>query len=260
MDNRLLTIGTAAAWPDRNEPSSGFVLTASAAHMTADHVLLLECGTGVAGRLHELGVERIDDIVVTHAHADHAYDLVPLRYDYKFGNRMDQTHPRLHVNADTRQRLERQISAVTDDPGPWWDQGFGMQVLEKGQIGPWKMSTLAVEHFIPAVAVRLEYDDTIFVFSSDCGEGSLSALSEFAHGCTTLVCEAALPATCPSDHPARTGHLDPKQAAWLARDCQAKQLLLTHVPANYDIATALAQAQEIFPAAQHTRSGAVHLI
>lgn len=257
-DLRLCTIGTAAAWPNADEPSSGFVLRCATDEKV--HHLLLECGTGVAARLHQLGFDQIDDVIVTHAHADHSYDLVPLRYDYEYGNRMDQAAPSLHVNQDTRGRLETQISAVSDDPAAWWDQGFSMRQLQDGQIGPWSVSLLPVEHFIPSVAVRFEFGGRSFVFSSDCGEGSIDDLIEFSRGCNLLVCEAALPSICPADHPARFGHLDPAQAALIAREAGADRLLLTHVPFNYDVASAVQAAQAVFERTQHTRSGDVHLI
>lgn len=245
-------MGTSAAWHDGDEPASGFVLELDG------HRLLLECGTGVLGRMNRLGIGEIDDIIVTHAHADHCYDLVPLRYDYEFGNRQrpDGSRPSLHVGTDTRDRLARQVSAFTDDGQAWWEEGFDLRHLaSEGQVGPWRVRTIAVEHFIPALAVRLDAPGSSLTFSSDLGAGSMQALAQLAEGTDVLVCEAALPSTCSADHGVRVGHLDPLQAAQIARAAGAKRLLLTHVPAMYDPQLAVAEASELHGDVRHVRSG-----
>jgi ribonuclease BN (tRNA processing enzyme) len=248
----LRVIGTSAAWHDSDEPASGFVIE------HAGHALLLECGSGVVGRMNKMGIADVDDVLVTHAHADHSYDLVPLRYDYEFGNRQrpDQSRPTLHVTAETLRRLQLQVSAFTDDPSVWWDEGFEMRELkQQGQIGPWTVRTISVEHFIPAVAVRLDAPGISIVFSSDLGQGSIDELVDLADGCDVLLCEAALPSVCLPDHPARAGHLDPLQAASIAKRSGALSLWLTHVPALYDVDGAVQQARTIYPGARHARSG-----
>ena len=48
--------------------------------------LLIDCGTGVLAKLqHFLPLTELTAVVISHMHADHFFDLIPLRYAYKYG-------------------------------------------------------------------------------------------------------------------------------------------------------------------------------
>jgi ribonuclease BN (tRNA processing enzyme) len=72
---RLTVLGCSPAYPNPGGRSSGYLLTRESG------TLLLDCGHGVAGALRAtLQLERLDAILLTHMHADHFFDLVPLHY------------------------------------------------------------------------------------------------------------------------------------------------------------------------------------
>src|SRR5690606_38477659 len=77
----LTPIGTSPAWYNPGEPTSGFLLEADGARV------LVDCGSGVISRyLATHGAESpIDAIVLSHLHADHCFDLVPLKYGIDHG-------------------------------------------------------------------------------------------------------------------------------------------------------------------------------
>src|SRR5690606_21058698 len=108
---QLTPIGTSPAWYNAGEPSSGFLLEA------ADARVLVDCGSGVVSRYLALfGAERpIDAIVISHVHADHCFDLVPLKYGMEYGT-LGAWRPQLWLPPGARERLTRLAST--------WDEDF----------------------------------------------------------------------------------------------------------------------------------------
>ena len=72
---RLTVLGSGAACPPAGANSSGYLVEDDG------QSLLLDCGHGIASAV--LGVRPdfdIDHIVITHMHADHFIDVIPLRF------------------------------------------------------------------------------------------------------------------------------------------------------------------------------------
>ena len=76
---RLTTIGTGTAAPSRGRVQSGHLVEAGAVR------LLMDCGSGVASRMADLGVQwqTITHLAITHFHADHVVDLPTLLYAWR---------------------------------------------------------------------------------------------------------------------------------------------------------------------------------
>ena len=47
--------------------------------------VLLDCGSGIASEIRAHDPGPLTDIVISHFHADHWFDLVPLHYAYRYG-------------------------------------------------------------------------------------------------------------------------------------------------------------------------------
>ena len=88
--------------------------------------------------------------------------------------------------------------------------------------------------------------DASLVYSGD--TGPCEALVELAAGADVLLCEATWPHVMPGrwTEPPRGLHLSGRQAGEHAAAAGVGRLLLTHVPAWFDAAELLAEAQERF--------------
>lgn len=71
---RLTVLGSGSAMPAPGRVQSGYLLT------DADRTLLVDCGSGVLGRLAEtdVGYEGVSTVLLTHHHLDHVAALLPL--------------------------------------------------------------------------------------------------------------------------------------------------------------------------------------
>ncbi len=241
----LKIIGSSPAWINADEACSSYLLGGM-----PKGPVLMDLGTGALMSLarEKEAKQQLAGIVLTHAHADHAFDLIPLAYDLQFGPRSDWGKLPLYLTEDSLNRL-KQISSALGAPDKYWSDTFTINIYDPGDsftVGDWNITTADMPHFIPTCALRAQLPDGKSVtYSADVGQGGMNQLAAFAKQTELFVCEAALPVLCPDDHLARTGHIDPLEAATVAREADAKQLILTHIPSNYLPELALEQARAV---------------
>ncbi|GAA2734481.1 hypothetical protein GCM10010360_25910 [Streptomyces nogalater] len=94
----------------------------------------------------------------------------------------------------------------------------------EARVGGLTLTTLAVEHGIPAFAVRIEAGGRSLVCSGD--TAPCANLTRLAEGCGALLCEAES-SQAPTDGP--QAHHTPEDTGDTARAAGAGRLLVTHV-------------------------------
>ena len=237
---QLTPIGTSPAWYNPGEPSSGFLLEGGGTRV------LVDCGSGVVSRYLALfGADApIDAIVLSHVHADHCFDLVPLKYGIEYGT-LGHWTPELWLPPGATDRLTRLAST--------WDEDFSYfadtyRVREYGteaafDVGAFAVTALDVPHYIESKALRFEIDGTSFGYSSDLGP--TAAIAPFMRGVDLLLAEAACNEDADLTQPGR-GHITATEAGQIAQDAGAHSLLLTHVPEENGIERARVAAAAAF--------------
>jgi ribonuclease BN (tRNA processing enzyme) len=237
---QLTPIGTSPAWYNPGEPSSGFLLEAAGTRV------LVDCGSGVVSRYLALfGADQpIDAIVLSHVHADHCFDLVPLKFGIDYGP-LGDWRPQLWLPPNARERLTR-LASTWDDGFDFFTETFDVReydVTSAFGVGPFSVSALHVPHYIESCALRFEHDGTSFGFSSDLGPSE--EIAPFMRGVDLLLAEAACREDVDLDEPNR-GHITATEAGEIAHDARAHSLLLTHVPEENGFETARACAARQF--------------
>src|SRR3990167_3452984 len=77
---RVVALGTCASYPGPGNACSGWLV------QEGETNLLVDCGTGILANLQQvLPLTQITAIVISHMHADHFIDLIPLRYAFNYG-------------------------------------------------------------------------------------------------------------------------------------------------------------------------------
>lgn len=239
-DMRLIPLGTSPAWYNPGEPTTGLLLEADGFR------LLVDCGAGVISRyLEHFGADApIDAIFITHVHADHVMDLVPLKYGIDYGD-LREWSPELWLAPGAHDRLRTMVSAW-DGPPTFFEHAFEVREYLPGArfgVGPFELLTHSVPHFIEAFAVRAEHDGSSFGYTSDLGPAD--GVSEFMHGVDLLLCEATLPEA--HNEPAdQRGHLTGGEAGVIAQAAGVHSLLLTHIPDEVGEDSVIAAARTAF--------------
>lgn len=225
-DVQLTPIGTSPAWYNAGEPSTGFLLE------VGDWRMLVDCGGGVISRYLELyGADRpIDAVIITHVHADHCSDLVPLVYGIRYGQ-LSRWKPQLLLPPGAHERLTRLVS-TWDGGADFFDETCAVTNYDVDvafEVGPVTVTALHVPHFIESCALRFDIGRSSCGYTSDLGP--FDPAGDFFAGVDVLVSEATLADV--HDEPATgRGHLTAGEAGAIAHRAGAHSLLLTHVPTH----------------------------
>ena len=123
-----------------------------------------------------------------------------------------------------------------------------------GELGPFAVSFIAVNHPVPTYAVRLTAGDRTLVYSGDTGESE--ALIGLADAADVLLCEATFG---PDDEYVPNLHLTGVQAGEHAKRAGVDRLIVTHVPPWGSRDTQVAEAATVFSGPiEAAQPGAVH--
>lgn len=232
----LTILGCRSGMPADGQASSGYLVS----HGTTR--LLLDAGPGVATALSGvIRPQELSAIVISHVHLDHCYDLLPIgktllsaALRYPAAGRPPQTDVRipkvpLYVPAGAP-RLFDQLAAlfpVTTAPvlDRAFDLAFDVREYRPGDTfdcGTTEIHLELLAHAAPNCGVRISSPDGTLAYTGD--TGPTPALRSLAKGVDLLLAECTL--TEPDDGP--HGHLCAQDAADVAEDVGAGQLVLTH--------------------------------
>jgi ribonuclease BN (tRNA processing enzyme) len=218
---RLVTVGTGTAAPHPRRVQSGALVECGSVR------LLVDCGSGVAGRMAELGLPwaAVTHVALTHFHADHTLDLTTLIYGWRYGllpPRSDPVEilgpPGLLARVEAMRGafgLELldgppRLDLVELPPGTARDLGDGVT-----------LESLKVPHTAESVAYSVSGRGRRVVLSGDTGFDA--AFGAWAAGSDLLLCECSLP-----DALALPIHLTPRECGRLAAIAGPRRLALTH--------------------------------
>ena len=219
---RLTTLGTGTISLNARRACAGHLVEAGPAR------ILIDCGSGVARRLAELGLDwwSITHVAITHFHADHIVDLPTLVFAWRHGRIPARQAPLEIIGPPGTAAL---LARFADAVGQWLVQpGFDLVVRE---IAPDQTVVLGegvtlgarkVPHTEESVAYAVAHAGRRIVYTGDTGFDP--ALGEWASGADVLLAECSLP-----DEMAVPIHLTPAECGRLAAAAGPALLALTHL-------------------------------
>lgn len=212
----LTVVGCAGSVPGPDSAGSCYLVEQDG------HRLLLDLGTGAAGPLQRhCAPERVDTVLISHAHPDHCSDLGALTY---LRDRVQAPPLDVYGPGNLRDELNWR------HPAPQ----LSFHDLPAGTLrtGPIEVTVAAVQHGIEAYAFRV---GDALCYTGD--TAPCEALDKLAQGCEVLLAEGA-------GHDA-TGvprHLTAGDAGRLAARSGARLLVLTHLRSWLDHGRLLEEA------------------
>ncbi len=256
-DLQLTVIGCSAASPRPGGACSSYLVTHGAVNV------LMDCGPGSLSVLRqEINPRNLDAIVISHLHADHTLDLVPLAYGLRYGPLVGDEHERreerlaLFVPPGGKDFLTGLAKALE---GSGRDREFwaSFAIAEYDPNGTLVVSSATeadyaddltfrfapTKHYIPCQAIKVtppgDSPHPVLVYGAD--SAPVESLTRFAHGSDLLILEATVP------EPEFIGHMTSGQAGELARAAGGvRHLLLTHYWGNIPPETMIAEARAAF--------------
>lgn len=225
---KLTVIGCAGSFPGPDSPASCYLVEAP--HVGRTYRLLVDLGSGALGGLQRFtDLREVDAIALSHLHADHCFDMSGFYVVSKY-------HPegalaRIPVLAPEGAADYLAAAYGIQEPVGMTEQ-FDFRDWHDGgtvQLGPFSVTSVLVEHPVPAYAVRIEAGGHSIVYSGD--TGPTESLVELATGADLFLCEASFLERC-SNPP--NLHLTGAEAGDYATRAGVGRLLVTHIPAWTD--------------------------
>jgi ribonuclease BN (tRNA processing enzyme) len=229
---RLHVLGSSGGYPVPGNPNSGFLLE------HGETRLWLDAGTGTFAVLQGLmDFTKVDALVLSHVHADHCADVLPLYVAIRFGVAGDLRVP-LYCPPGVRETL----APFFGDRG-WEELGqtFDFKPVDEGdqvEVGGVRLRFLRTQHPAHTLAIRAETGEGVLTYSADTGPAT--DLAGFARGSDTLVCEA----TYQEGKVGAPVHLSAREAGETARRAGVRELALTHLWPTFDPEVSLREARE----------------
>jgi len=231
---RLTVLGGSGAFPLPDVGCSGYLVE------EAGFRLLIDPGYGTAGELMRLlPVTELDAVYVTHRHPDHCADLNPLLRAWAMADEPPSTPLPIFAPPDALD-----VVLALDRPG-MLDEAYQLHEFGIGDgwaLGPMRVETCELPHYVPNAAVRLSGSAGSLVYTGDGGPSS--ALVELAGGADLLVAES----THIDEPPEGLDGLlcDAATAGRQAAEAGVGELMLTHLWPTDDPATAKQRAAQAY--------------
>ncbi|MFF3782383.1 MBL fold metallo-hydrolase [Streptomyces sp. NPDC001933] len=216
----LTVLGSATPYASVDNPCSGYLVSSGSTRVWVD------AGSGTLAQLqHHARLDELDAIWISHLHADHSADLLTAYYAALFADIQLAAPIPLYGPPGIADRLAGFLTnTATRSPV---ESAFAVHELYDGhraQIGALTLTSRAVEHGIPAFAVRIDAEDHSLVYSGD--TAPCVNLTQLAQGCDVLLCEAES-AQVPTD--GDHVHHTPEDTGNTASGAGAGRLIVTHV-------------------------------
>lgn len=251
---KLTIVGMSGSYAGPASPASSYLVQASDADGRV-WTLVMDLGSGAFGALQKyVDPFSVDGILISHLHPDHCSDLSGYYVYYKY-------HPTNGTQYTDRAPIpsfapagaaNRFADAYGLDEGDSMEEQFRHVELKDHltmAVGPFEIETFAVNHPVEAYGFRVtgpsESDPTQRVTIGYSGDtDDCTGVRSIAKNADLFLCEAAFIEGRDDDIPAM--HLTGCRAGQIARDENAKQLVLTHIPPWNDAMMAYYEARRHF--------------
>ena len=220
---RVRVAGSSSSIPRPGRACSSYIV------QSAETSIVIDVGTGALANLRTAREPAdFDAVIISHMHADHFLDLVPLRYALKYGQRRRSTPLPLYLPPGGERTMRRLVSAFAPEiGGDFLDDVFDVIEYRPDSgiaIGDLQIRLALTHHWVPAFAMRVECESVVFAYSAD--TSPCDSVVEIARNATLFCCEATLGLREELYEP--RGHCNAAEAGTMATQAGAHGLLLSH--------------------------------
>ena len=235
---RVTVLGSSNAIPRPKRACSAYLIEGSG------RAILADLGSGSLGNLNACRPsESIDAVVISHMHADHFLDIIPMRYALKYGPRTHDRKVALWLPPGGEALLRQMVSAfVPETSTDFLGDVFRVGTYDPNvplEIGDLRLSFAATAHYLPTFALRCDCASGSVTYSAD--TAPCDAVVRLANESRLFFCEATLKDGYDDTRP--RGHSSAREAGAMAQAANVERLIITHYPAEFTAADLLGAAR-----------------
>ena len=232
---KLTVLGASGGFPAAGGATSGYLLELSGHH------ILVDCGSGVLGNLFRfISIDQLDAIILTHLHYDHISDMQVMKYAIDLSRKFGIERPAIPVVAPA---TPESVAATLHSDGD----------LIVGQINSGSTMNIygasvrffAMDHPVETYGLRIELDGQVLAMTAD--STPCAAMQLLLQNADLAVMDAG---SIERLRKPKMLHMTAAECATLARTCQVRRLLLTHLLPLIEPAEILAEARTHFAEAE----------
>jgi ribonuclease BN (tRNA processing enzyme) len=226
---RITVLGSGAAYARAGGACAGFLVQSDGAN------IWLDAGNGTLSNLQRhISYRDVDLLFLSHTHADHISDVLPLMYALGFDPVEQPTSLAVHAGDDVIRTLSGPLRGVSHD---MFERVFDRRpVSEPFSCGGASFTPFETKHSVPTWGVRFTEGDKTAVYTAD--TAWFDELPQRCSGADLLICEATFAGALGSPGI----HLWAREAGKLATDAGASRLVLTHIWPTIDPEEAVREA------------------
>ena len=237
MSKIIITpLGTVSPYPKVNTNCPGFLVEYN------DKKILLDCGNGIT-KLLKLP-EDLNNLYVfiSHYHKDHFGDLGAIQYASYVFNNLGKLNKKIKVFIPKNDFAYNRLSIVENKESfcEYYD-------IDNGTTIHIDDLTVTFEdnhsHTIESYMIKLQNDEFKVVYTSDIGTTNKEQLERFCQNADLIICESSFLRKHNSNSQT---HMTAYAAGTLAKNANAKQLLLTHFWPDEPKSLYVEEAKETF--------------
>ncbi len=229
MPMRITVLGCGAAYPRPGGACSGFLVEGGGVNV------LVDAGNGIFSRLTErIPHGEVDALVLSHSHADHIADVLPLMYARGFDGDTESPVP-VYAPPDVRSVVSAPLGSgsigIFERVFTW------RPVADAFEVGDLRFEAFRTVHPVETYGLRISEAGVSCVYTAD--TAGFPELPGHCRSAELLICEA----TFVGDEEGPPGmHLWAREAGEIAAKAEVGQLRLTHVWASHDLSQAVQEA------------------
>jgi ribonuclease BN (tRNA processing enzyme) len=221
---RITVAGSSSSVPRIGRACSAYLLEDGGFRLSLDF------GTGAFANMRKYAdYDELDAVVISHMHADHFLDLIPLRYAIKYGARRRAKPLPLWTPPGGAAMLHTMTSAFANEgDDDFLASAFDLREFDPAKplpIGDGTLHFAHTTHYIDAYAIRYQRNGSSVTYSADTAPDQ--RVVELARETDLFLCEATLLAGAVEGGGLR-GHSSAAEAAQMAADAGVHRLALTH--------------------------------
>ncbi len=232
---KVTVLGVSGGFPAAGGATSGYLLEMNGRH------ILIDCGSGVLANLFRfIDLQQLDAIILTHLHYDHISDMQVMKYAIDLSRKSGIDLSAMPVMApaspeNTAASLQSDCDLIVGQISP------NSEVNMYGAL----VRFLPMEHPVETYGLSIEYEGKKLAYTAD--STPCTNLQVLLQDADLALMDAG---SLERLRRPKMVHMTASECGILARACQVKRLLLTHLLPLVDPLEVLEEAKTQYPAAE----------